>query len=423
MIQVVRAGSEEQIALFSRLRERAVCSDVRSAVSEIIANVRDRGWCAVKEYSLRFDNAEPVEIPLSRCEEACHQIDPQVLDALRHAARNIEDYQKKLLPESAFWENLDGGCVGVLVRGLTRVGVYVPGGTAAYPSSVLMNVIPAKVAGVQEVIMVTPPTEHLRPEVLAAAFIAGVDRVFAVGGVHACAALAFGAGDVPAVDKIVGPGNTYVAEAKRQLYGFIDIDMIAGPSEVLIIADETVKPAYVAADLLSQAEHDKLASAILLTTNQTLADAVILELRCQLDTLPRRDIAEASLRDFGAVVLCETLTEAAALSDEIAPEHLEIMTVKPDALLPNIRNAGAIFLGAHTPEPVGDYLAGPCHVLPTSGTARFFSPLSVDDFLKKTSVISYEQTALACVSSKIDVFARAEGLDAHARAVTIRGAL
>ena len=423
MIRTVAANSREQQALFDDMRARAEknAAEVRERVAEIISDVRQGGWEAVRALSLRFDNAEPYEISQARCREAMDACDPAVLDAMRRAAKNIEDYQRRLMPCENEWQNSDGGRVGVRIRGLTRVGVYVPGGSAAYPSSLLMNIIPAKVAGVREIIVVTPPTVHLRPEVLAAAHIAGADRVFAVGGPVACAALAFGAGDIPKVDKIVGPGNAYVTEAKRQLFGLIDIDMTAGPSEILILADETAEPAYAAADMLSQAEHSADASAVLLTTSRSLAEAVVTELESQLKTLPRRAAAEASLDSFGAVVLCGTMDEAVALANEIAPEHLEIMTESPRSLLPGIVNAGAVFLGAYTPEPVGDYMAGPCHVLPTSGTARFFSPLSVDDFLKKTSVLEYDAPSLARIAAHTAAFAMAEGLDAHARSVTCRG--
>ena len=314
----------------------------------------------------------------------------------------------------------DGGKVGRVVRGLTRVGLYVPGGTAAYPSSVLMNAVPAKVAGVEELIMVTPPTENLNDAVLAAAKIAGVDRVIAVGGAQAIAALTFGAGFIPKVDKLVGPGNAFVATAKRLAYGKVDIDMVAGPSEVLVIADETANPAYVAADLLSQAEHDRLASAVLLTTSMELARAVDAEIVRQAGYLSRSDIMEASLRDFGCAIVCDSLEQAISLANEIAPEHLEIVTEDPRAVLPEIRNAGAVFLGEWSPEPLGDYLAGPNHVLPTSGTARFFSPLSVDSFLKTMSIVAYSRDTLAPIREQVVAMAEAERLTAHANSIRVR---
>ena len=310
--------------------------------------------------------------------------------------------------------------MGRVVRGLTRVGLYVPGGTAAYPSSVLMNAVPAKVAGVEELIMVTPPTENLNDAVLAAAKIAGVDRVIAVGGAQAIAALTFGAGFIPKVDKLVGPGNAFVATAKRLAYGKVDIDMVAGPSEVLVIADETANPAYVAADLLSQAEHDRLASAVLLTTSMELARAVDAEIVRQAGYLSRSDIMEASLRDFGCAIVCDSLEQAISLANEIAPEHLEIVTEDPRAVLPEIRNAGAVFLGEWSPEPLGDYLAGPNHVLPTSGTARFFSPLSVDSFLKTMSIVAYSRDTLAPIREQVVAMAEAERLTAHANSIRVR---
>jgi histidinol dehydrogenase len=318
------------------------------------------------------------------------------------------------------WTSPDGGTVGRVVRGLTRVGVYVPGGTAAYPSSVLMNAVPAKVAGVEEIVMVTPPTENLNDAVLAAAKIAGVDRVIAVGGAQAVAALTYGAGFIPRVDKLVGPGNAFVASAKRLAYGQLDIDMVAGPSEVLVIADETADPKYIAADLLSQAEHDKMASAVLLTPSQTLAEAVKQEIVRQTGYLGRSEIIECSLRDFGCAIVCDSLEQAAELANEIAPEHLEIVTAEPRALLPQIKNAGAVFLGAYSPEPLGDYMAGPDHVLPTSGTARFFSPLSVDSFLKTMSVIEYDRPSLEKVHGQVIALAQAEHLTAHANSIQVR---
>jgi histidinol dehydrogenase len=300
------------------------------------------------------------------------------------------------------------------------VGVYVPGGRAAYPSSVLRNVVPAKVAGCGEIIMVTPPTENLNDAVLAAAWVSKVDRVIAVGGVQAVAALTYGAGFIPKVDKLVGPGNAFVAAAKRMAYGTLDIDMVAGPSEVLVIADETANPVYVAADLLSQAEHDVMASAVLLTTSETLAKQVEAEIGRQTGYLSRKEVMEQSLRDYGAIIVTDTLEQCCDLANEIAPEHLEIMTKDPRSLLPRILNAGAVFLGENTPEPLGDYMAGPCHVLPTSGTARFFSPLSVESFLKKMSVIDFSRDALASVKDGIVDMAESEHLTAHANSIRVR---
>ena len=343
-----------------------------------------------------------------------------MISALEHAAENIRHYNENLLAQSKEWTSPDGGVVGRVVRGLNRVGLYVPGGTAAYPSSVLMNAIPAKVAGVNELIMVTPPTENLNDAVLAAAKIAGVDRVIAVGGAHAVAALTFGAGFIPKVDKLVGPGNAFVATAKRMAYGKIDIDMVAGPSEVLVIADESANPKYIAADLLSQAEHDKLASAVLLTTSMNLAKAVDAEIIRQTGYLSRSEIMESSLRDFSCAIVCDTLEQCVQLANEIAPEHLEVVTEDPRELLPDIKNAGAVFLGEWSPEPLGDYLAGPNHVLPTSGTARFFSPLSVDSFLKSMSIIEYSKDTLAPIKDEIIELANSEKLTAHANSIQVR---
>ncbi len=300
------------------------------------------------------------------------------------------------------------------------MGIYVPGGTAAYPSSVLMNAVPAKVAGVEEIVMVTPPTEHLSDAVLAAAKIAGVDRVIAVGGAQAVAALTYGAGFIPRVDKLVGPGNAYVATAKRLAYGQLDIDMIAGPSEVLVIADKTAEPKFVAADLMSQAEHDILASAVLLTDSSALARAVSEEIKRQSARLSRKDIIQASLRDFGCVLVCNDLDECVTLANEIAPEHLELCVADPEGMLPKVKNAGAVFLGNWSPEPLGDYMAGPNHVLPTSGTARFFSPLSVTSFIKTMSVIEYDKEALERVHDQVIALARSEELTAHANSIQVR---
>ncbi len=323
------------------------------------------------------------------------------------------------MPEGKIW-NVKGGALGQLVRGLTKVGVYAPGGSAAYPSSVLMCAIPAQVAGVEEIILVTPPTKNLNNAVMAAAKIAGVHRVIALGGAQAIAALTYGAGIVPKVDKVVGPGNAYVAAAKKLAYGELDIDMVAGPSEVLIIADEGANPSYCAADLLSQAEHDPLSASILVTNARELAEAVKTELAVQFEKLPRQDTIKRSLADFGAIIVCEDLDRAVLIANAVAPEHLEILTRDPWQLIPKIKNAGAIFLGESSPEPLGDYMAGPSHVLPTSGTARFFSPLSVESFLKRTSIIEYTRAGLRDLSRDIIRFAESEGLNAHANSIRIR---
>jgi histidinol dehydrogenase len=338
---------------------------------------------------------------------------------MEKAARNIEDYQSRLMPEGKVW-NVSGGVLGQLVRGLSRVGVYVPGGTAAYPSSVLMCTVPAQVAGVEEITLVTPPTKNLNEAVMAAAKIAGVHRVIAIGGAQAIASLTYGAGIVPKVDKVVGPGNAYVAAAKKLAFGEIDIDMVAGPSEILIIADDGANPVYCAADLLSQAEHDALSASILVTNSGELAEAVNAELKKQIAKLSRQNIIRKSLADYGAIIVVNDLDKAVKVANAVAPEHLEILTSDPWQLMPKIKNAGAIFLGESSPEPLGDYLAGPSHVLPTAGTARFFSPLSAESFIKKTSVIEYTRQGLRSISQDIVRFAEAEGLGAHANSVKVR---
>ena len=422
MIQIIQADGRAEQARIAAMRARAaeVGADIEEAVSAVIRAVKEKGLSAVEAYSLKFDGKIPDEIPREELEAAYDRCADELIAAMERAAANIRDYNEKLLVQSMEWTSPDGGTVGRVVRGLTRVGLYVPGGTAAYPSSVLMNAVPAKVAGVEELIMVTPPTENLNDAVLAAAKIAGVDRVIAVGGAQAIAALTFGAGFIPKVDKLVGPGNAFVATAKRLAYGKVDIDMVAGPSEVLVIADETANPAYVAADLLSQAEHDRLASAVLLTTSMELARAVDAEIVRQAGYLSRSDIMEASLRDFGCAIVCDSLEQAISLANEIAPEHLEIVTEDPRAVLPEIRNAGAVFLGEWSPEPLGDYLAGPNHVLPTSGTARFFSPLSVDSFLKTMSIVAYSRDTLAPIREQVVAMAEAERLTAHANSIRVR---
>lgn len=422
MIRIVKADGTAEVELIAALRSRAaeIGEEINRTAAEMMADVKARGFEAVREYSLKLDGAEPREFTPAELQAAYDACDPALIRAMEHAAGNIRDYNEHLLCKTVEWTNPDGGRVGRIVRGLTRVGIYVPGGTAAYPSSVLMNAVPAKVAGVEEIVMVTPPTENLNQAVMAAAKIAGVDRVIGVGGVQAVAALLYGAGFIPRVDKLVGPGSAYVAAAKRMAYGTVDIDMVAGPSEILIVADETANPKFVAADLMSQAEHDKLASPMLLTTSPELAEAVDRELVRQMAYLERSEIMEQSFANFGAIILCDTLDRCAELADLIAPEHLEICTAEPRALLPKVKNAGAIFLGHWAPEPLGDYFAGPAHVLPTSGTARFFSPLSVDSFLKMTSVMEFDQNALSGIHSEIETFAETEHLTAHANAIKVR---
>lgn len=422
MITIVQADGFSECRQLDAMRARAAekNADIELVVKDIMEHVRQEGLPAVERYSCRFDHKAPYELSRERLEDAYTACPPQLITALEHAAQNIRDYNEKLLARSAEWTSPDGGRVGRIVRGMSRVGIYVPGGTAAYPSSVLMNAVPAKVAGVEEIIMITPPTENLSDAVLAAAKIAGVDRVIAVGGAQAVAAVTYGAGFIPRVDKLVGPGNAYVAAAKRLAYGQLDIDMVAGPSEVLVIADETANPKYVAADLLSQAEHDRLASAVLLTDSVALAQAVDEEIVRQTGYLSRSEIMETSLRDFGCAIICDDLDKCMELANQIAPEHLEIVTNEPRELLPLVKNAGAVFLGAYTPEPLGDYLAGPDHVLPTSGTARFFSPLSVDSFLKSMSVLEFDQASLKPISQEIITLAQAEKLTAHANSIQVR---
>ena len=422
MIQIVTADGVQEKALIADLRSRsaAVGEEITRSAAAIMEDVRRRGYEAVEEYSLKFDKAAPREFAKEELDAAYAACDAKLIRAMVHAAANIRDYNEHLLAKTVEWTSPDGGRVGRVVRGLTRVGIYVPGGTAAYPSSVLMNAVPAKVAGVEEIIMVTPPTANLNNAVLAAAKIAGVDRVIGLGGVQAVAALTYGAGFIPKVDKLVGPGNAFVAAAKRMAYGTLDIDMVAGPSEVLVIADETAEAKYVAADLLSQAEHDRLASAILLTTSMELARQVDSEIVRQTGYLSRSEIMEESLKNFGAVIVCPSLERCVELANEVAPEHLEVCTADPRALLPQIKNAGAVFLGAWAPEPLGDYLAGPDHVLPTSGTARFFSPLSVDSFLKTMSVLEFDRASLEPIHDEVIAFAEAEHLTAHANSIRVR---
>lgn len=421
MINIVEGRAQTE-ALLKDMRLRAADTDkaVSDTAAEILEDIRRNGLKAVEAYAEKFDGVKPYELTQAQISAAADACPKELYHAMERAAENIRDYQSRLLPESSTWQVETGSRLGQIVRGLDRVGLYVPGGRAAYPSTVLMTAIPAKVAGVRELVMVTPPTEHLNAAVLAAAQIAGVDRVIAVGGIQAIGALVYGAGFIPKADKLVGPGNAYVTAAKRLAYGKVDIDMTAGPSEVLIIADETADPAFIAADLMSQAEHDPLASSILVTTSREIGDAVANQLKRQIEGLERREIIEQSLRDFGAILLCDNLEEACRLSETIAPEHLEIMTKDPEAVAEKIRNAGAIFLGKWSPEPLGDYMAGPSHVLPTSGTARFFSPLSVDSFLKKTSLIHYAEADLKAAAGEAIALAESEGLTAHAGSIRIR---
>lgn len=396
----------------------------RKAVLDILQNVKTKGDEALFEYTETFDGVSlsTLEVTMNEIDEAISSLDPKLIDIISEAADNIREYHEKQRRQSWFFTREDGTLLGQKVTPLDSVGVYVPGGTAAYPSSVLMGVIPAVVAGVEEIVLVSPPGKDgkLPSAVLAAASIAGVKRMFKIGGAQAIGALAYGTESVPKTDKIVGPGNIFVALAKREVFGVCDIDMIAGPSEIAVLADETANARYIAADLLSQAEHDPRSAAVLVTTSKVLGEEVATEVESQLAELPRKDIAMKAIRDHGVIYIVNSLEEGADVINQIAPEHLEIMTKDPMGLLGKIKHAGAIFLGEYSSEPVGDYFAGSNHVLPTSGTARFSSPLNVDDFTKKSSVIRYSEQALKENGEKISAFARLEGLEAHARAIDVR---
>lgn len=426
MIRIAKADGVSERELINQLKARSgeIDRKVTSAVTDILNNVKQNGDDAVREYTLKFDGHMPSKFEISREEidSSPDKCDRDFILALYKAADNIRDFHARQKQQSWLEPKQNGVILGQRIRGLKRVGVYVPGGTAAYPSSVLMNVIPAKIAGVNEIVMVTPPQKDgtANPDILAAAKIAGVDRVFLMGGAQAVAALAYGTQSVPKVDKIVGPGNIFVATAKKLLYGTVDIDMIAGPSEILIVADKSANPKFLAADLMSQAEHDKMASAILLTTSEETANETAKELSRQMQPLERRDIIEQSLNDFGAIIVCKDISEAVDFANELAPEHLELAVENPMEYIGRVDNAGSVFLGHYSPEPLGDYFAGPNHVLPTSGTARFFSPLSVDSFIKKSSFIYYTEPALSEAKDDIIKLAETEGLTAHANSIKVR---
>jgi len=398
--------------------------DVDAAVSAILADVKARGDEAVLEYTRRFDGCEPDSLRVSEGEidRALDAVGEGFTEILREAGGNIRAYHERQKRAGFIITDRPGAVIGQRVMPLKRVGIYVPGGTASYPSTVLMNAIPAKIAGVPELVMVTPAGKDgaVAPEILAAARIAGVDRIFRIGGAQAVGALAYGTQSVPRVDKIVGPGNVYVATAKRMVFGLVDIDMIAGPSEVLIIADESANPEYVAMDMLSQAEHDRLAASFLVTASEALADAVDAKVAEFMPTLPRSDIARQAIAKNSAIVLTDSVEKAIGISNRIAPEHLELCVFEPFSKLPLIADAGSVFLGNYAPEALGDYFAGPNHTLPTGGTARFSSPLSVDDFIKKSSFIYYDKDALERVHGRIIAFAEREGLRAHANSVAVR---
>lgn len=421
MIQII---NRREVTLDEILARENPTVNVSQAVSEIIHHVRSNGDRALKEYALQFDHVklDELEVTAEEIKEAINCVEPQFLSILQEAAENIRNFHQQQVRTSFILSEKNGVVMGQKIIPIEKVGLYVPGGTAAYPSTVLMDAIPAKIAGCEEIVITTPPGKDgkIPAAILAAASIAGVDRIFKTGGAQAVAALAYGTESVPKVDKIVGPGNAYVAEAKRQVFGQVAIDMIAGPSEILIVADHTCNPRFVAADLLSQAEHDKNASAVLVTNSQDLASAVRLEIEAQLSLLPREKIARVSIDKNGKIIVTDSIDEAIAISNALAPEHLELCVDNPFDYLDMITNAGSIFLGKNCPEALGDYMAGPNHTLPTSGTARFSSPLSVDDFVKKSQYTYFSRSALQQVSDKIALFADKEGLHAHARSAVIR---
>lgn len=428
MIKVIDLRNGKDSDIFEKLASRSQMEygDVLRRVEDIVGNVRQKGDMAVLEYTAMFDKVEltsdKLKVTDEEIKEAYTKVDSKLIEIIKKARANIQKFHAKQKENSWFSTDEEGIIVGQLYRPLEVVGVYVPGGTAAYPSSVLMNVVPAKVAGVSKVVMSTPPGKDgkVNPAILVAANEAGADEIYKVGGAQAVAALAFGTQTIPKVDKIVGPGNIYVTMAKRTVFGYCDIDMIAGPSEIMVVADDTANPRFVAADLLSQAEHDVLASSILVTTSEGIANETQKELETQLEALPRKEITKKSIEDFGAVVIVDSIKEAAEVVNRIAPEHLELCIEEPFNALGLIKNAGAIFLGSYSSEPLGDYFAGPNHVLPTSGTARFFSPLNLSDFVKKSSIISYSREALGKIKDDVILFAESEGLSAHANAIRVR---
>ena len=421
MIKILNYGEISPAEIFART---APTVNVADTVADILATVKVGGDSALLAYTEKFDKAKLTTLAVTREEReaAMQQVDAKFLDVLRRAAENIRRFHQRQVRNSFILNDREGIVVGQKIIPIHRVGLYVPGGTAAYPSTVLMDSIPAKIAGCPEVIMVTPPLPDgsVNPVILAAAEIAGIDRIYKVGGAQAIAALAYGTESIPKVDKIVGPGNAFVAEAKKQVFGTVSIDMIAGPSEILVIADKTANPVLVAADLLSQAEHDRMASAVLVTDSATLAKAVAAELERQIPQLPRAEIARASIDNNGKIIVTDTIKTAVAVSNELAPEHLELVVDNPFDLLDSVQHAGSVFMGKYCPEALGDYFAGPNHTLPTSGTARFSNPLSVDDFVKKTQYTYYTKEAFEKIAADVAYFATKEGLDAHARSATLR---
>lgn len=425
-MKITKANGKAEYELIENLKKRANEADQKivDIVSNIIKNVKENGDDAVREYTVRFDGSVPKKTVVAKEELDSYldMVDDDFKSAIIKARDNIYDFHLRQAQQSWMTTKENGVIMGQRVRGLHRVGIYVPGGTAAYPSSVLMNAVPAKIAGVKEIIMVTPPGKdgNPNPNIMAAAAVAGVDKVFLVGGAQAVAALAYGTDNIPKVDKIVGPGNIFVATAKKLLYGIVDIDMVAGPSEILIVADKTADASFLAADLMSQAEHDKLASAILLTTSSDLARATVHEIDKQIKNLERQNIIEESLDNYGEIIVCESLDQAIKFANELAPEHLELCVSEPLKYIGKVDNAGSVFLGNFSPEPLGDYFAGPNHVLPTSGTARFFSPLGIDSFVKKSSFIYYTSQELRNAKDDIIKLAQSEGLTAHANSISVR---
>ncbi|MBE6801767.1 MAG: histidinol dehydrogenase [Ruminococcaceae bacterium] len=420
---MIKIYDRKEISIDEILERSEQTIDVEGIVQDIIKNVKENGDKALVEYCKKFDGAKDdvIEVTAEEMDEAIKEVDDELLNILREAKENITAFHSKQVRNSFVINDKEGVIIGQKVIPIEKVGLYVPGGTASYPSSVLMNCVPAKIAGCSEIVMVTPAKEgKVKSVILAAAKIAGVDRVFKIGGAQAVAALAYGTESVPKVDKIVGPGNAFVAEAKKQVFGMVDIDMIAGPSEILVVADSTNNPAHIAADLLSQAEHDKMATAVLITDSMAFAESVSAELEKQIPLLPREEIARCSIDTNGKIIVTDNLVEAMDVSNILAPEHLEICVDNPFEYLGYVKNAGSVFLGKNCPEALGDYFAGPNHTLPTSGTARFSSPLSVDDFVKKTQFSYFSREALCSVADKVVRFANEEGLQAHGKSVSIR---
>lgn len=428
MINIIDYNNINGQSLVEKLLERTQLDygDIQNVVNKIVEDVKRNGDDALFKYTNEFDskliNDKNVLVTDEEIEEAFSNVDSKLIEIIKKSINRIEDFHKKQLQNSWFTPNETGEILGQIVRPIEKCGVYVPGGKAAYPSSVLMNVVPAKVAGVSDIIMVSPANKEgkINSTTIVSAVLAGVTKIYKIGGAQAISALAFGTETIPKVDKIVGPGNIYVALAKRSVFGYVNIDSIAGPSEILIIADKSANAKFVAADLLSQAEHDELACSILITDDKKLSEEVQKEVVLQTEKLSRKDIVKKSLENYGAIILVDNILDAIELCNKIAPEHMEICTVDPFSYLPKIKNAGAIFLGHYTPEPLGDYMAGPNHVLPTGGTSRFFSPLSVDDFIKKSSILSFDKNSIKAIGEDVISFAHAEGLDAHANSVKVR---